>query len=236
MIKMKKIAIIQSNFLPWKGYFDIIHSVDLFIFYDCVQFTKQDWRTRNYIKTHKGIKQITIPVHGSISLKINEIQIVNSKWQQKIYKTFKFSYGKTEFFNDFSFILEHLFCEKKWKSLSAFNQYSIKYISNILDIKTKFINSKELELSGSKTDRVIEAIKKVGGNFYLSGPSAKNYIENKKFKENNIELAYIDYSTYPEYSQLWGEFNHNVSILDLIFNTGKKASFYIWGYRERMGV
>ena len=98
------------------------------------------------------------------------------------------------------------------------------------------MDSKELELSGTKTYRLISAIKKVGGNFYLSGPKAKNYIENTKFKENNIELEYIDYSTYPEYSQLWGEFNHSVSILDLIFNTGKKASYYIWGYRRRMGT
>ena len=221
---MKKVAIIQSSYLPWKGYFDIINEVDTFVFYDCVQFTKRDWRTRNFI-----IKQINVPVNSDISKPINEI-IIDTKqsWQEEHFKGFEMNYGKAKFFKEFKFILNELYKKKKWQSLSDLNQHTIIKISKLLGIKTEFIDSRKLELKGNKTDRLIDALKKIGATEYISGPSAKNYIEDEKFKRAGIKIIYKDYSNYPQYTQLWGDFKHNVNILDLIFNTGKKAPYYIW--------
>ncbi len=230
---MKKVAILQSSFLPWKGYFDIANSVDQFVFFDCVQFTKRDWRTRNYIKTPDGVKLINIPVNASTSLSINKITIERSqKWELRTKKAFEFNYRKAPFFDEFSFILDKLFENQKWLFLSNFNQFSIKYLSNILGIKTEFIDSKKLNLEGTKTDRLIDALTKLNADIYLSGPSAQDYIEEEKFRKEGIQLDYMDYSNYPEYPQLWGDFEHKVSILDLIFSVGQDAPYYIWGWRD----
>ena len=230
---MKKVAILQSSYLPWKGYFDIIHDVDLFIFYDCVQFTKRDWRTRNYFKMEEKRQLISVPVHGSTEMNINQIKIANQQpWKRKHYNAFKLSYGKCEFFKDYDYILEDFFVNNNWEYLSDFNQHCIKEISKILKIKTEFINSSELNLTGSKTDRLIYALKKVKADLYISGPAAKGYIEPDKFIREGIELKYKDYKGYPEYRQKGNNFLHEVTILDLLFNEGEKSSYFIWGWRE----
>ncbi len=231
---MKKVAILQSSYLPWKGYFDIIHDVDIFIFYDCVQFTNRDWRTRNYVKTKEKRQLISVPVHGSTKLKINQIKIANEQpWKRKHYKAFKINYSKCEYYKNFSYLLEEIYVNKDWEYISELNQYSTKEISSLLKINTKFIDSSELDLSGSKTDRLIDALKKVKANLYISGPSAKEYIEEEKFKKENIKLEYKDYSGYPEYNQMGNNFNHEVTVLDLLFNEGEKAADYIWGWSDK---
>ena len=70
----KKVAILQSNYIPWKGYFDIIASVDEFIIFDEMQYTTRDWRNRNRIKTQNGLKWLTIPVNGK-GCQINGLKI-----------------------------------------------------------------------------------------------------------------------------------------------------------------
>jgi len=224
---MKKVAIIQSSYLPWKGYFDIIHDVDTFIFLDCVQFTKRDWRNRNYIKTPSGLQLITVPVAGTTNLPINQIKIDQSQdWEKKHKLSFQRNYAKAKYFSENKDILDQIF-DKKWTLLSELNQETIKIISRCLKIKTDFIDSRSLDLAGSKSDRLIDAVKKVGGDIYISGPSAKDYIEKEKFHDVGIKLQFKEYE-YPVYEQLWGEFSHNVSILDLIFNYGNEATDYIW--------
>ena len=140
---MKKIAIIQSSYIPWKGYFDIINSVDEFVFYDCVQYTKRDWRTRNYLKSPKERQLLTIPVHASTSLPINQIKIDNSqKWQTKHFKAFEHSYCKSKFWQEYVGFLEEIYLNEIWENLSDFNHYVIIKIANLLSIKTKFVSEK----------------------------------------------------------------------------------------------
>lgn len=226
---MKKIAILQSNYIPWKGVFDMMNKVDTFVFFEDVDFTKRDWRIRNKIKTPEGEIWLTIPVKkASRGTKIYEIQISQEEnWQEKHYKTITQYYKKAKYFEEYKWLLDKIYLEKKWKNLSEFNIFSNILIAKELGIKTEFINSKDLKTSGTKDDKLIEICEKLEGNYYLSGPAAKDYINNEKFKNKNINLAYIKYE-YPEYKQLYGEFNHYLSIFDVLFNCGKDAQNYIF--------
>lgn len=232
----KKIAILQSNYIPWKGVFDMINKVDVFVFHEDVQFTKQDWRTRNKIKTVNGSVWLTIPVKKvSVDAKIFEVQIFNDVgnkvFYKKHYNAILEHYSKAPFFKQNKFLLEKIYLEKKWENLSEFNIYTTKLISDFLGIKTEFINSKDLNLGGKKTDKLISICQKLGADHYLSGPSAKNYIEQNKFDAAGIELEYMRYDGYKQYQQLHGDFDDYVSVLDVILNCGDRAAEYI--FREK---
>ena len=231
---MRKIAILQSNYLPWKGVFDIIHRVDLFVFHEDVQYTKQDWRNRNRILNQNGLSWITVPIKKSNRKDqlIYQVEISNEyNWQKKHFNLFQANYGKAPYHKEYKWIIEEIYLNKKWKNLSNLNIYLTKLICNTLGIKTKFINSLDLNCKGEKDDKVINICKKLDADYYLSGPAAKNYINPQKFKDEKIVLDYIDYE-YPEYNQMHKPFSHFVTILDLIFNCGDKSPYYIWGWRE----
>ena len=230
---MRKIAILQSNYLPWKGVFDIINSVDIFVFLEDVQYTGQDWRNRNKILTSNGPLWITVPIKSKNRRDqlIYQAEICDKYfWQKKHFESFQHSYGKAPFYKEYKWIIEDIYLSRKWKNLSNLNIYTTKLISNVLGIKTKFINSLDLNSKGRKDDKIIDMCKKLNADYYLSGPAARNYIDSQKFKDEKIILDYIKYE-YPEYNQLHKPFNHFVTILDLIFNCGDSSSYYIWGWR-----
>lgn len=207
----------------------MMKKVDNFVFFDDVDFTKRDWRTRNKIKTPEGEIWISVPVKKAPrGTKICEIQISqDDDWQKKHYKTIEQYYKKAKYFEEYKFLLEKIYLEKKWDNLSEFNIYTNLLIAKELGINTEFINSKDLNTTGVKDDKLIEICKKLNGDSYLSGPAAKDYIDNEKFKKYGITLAYIKYE-YPEYTQLYGKFNHYLSIFDVLFNCGKNSNKYIF--------
>lgn len=228
----KKIAILQSNYIPWKGYFELINSVDEFIIYDDVQYTKNDWRNRNMIKSSHGKQWLTIPVHASINQLIKETKVANTHWTRKHWKSLTLNYSKSTYFNQYADLFEELYSEcQSIQLLSHINYKFITKICALLDIQTKLSWSMDYPLNaedcGDKTSRLIALCKKVKATCYLSGPGGRRYINEKLFQLANIELKYIDYEGYPSYSQLYGNFENNVSILDLIFNTGKRAITYM---------
>lgn len=222
-----KTAILQSNYIPWKGVFDMIRQVDTFVFFDDVDFTKRDWRTRNTIKTQNGNVWLAVPVSKRPrGTKINEMEIsYGEDWRKKHLASIKHSYGKAKYFEEYSWILDRLYTGEEIKKLSEFNIQSIKLLCEVLGIKTSFVNSSDLDASGSKDDRLIDICKKVNATEYLSGPAAKDYIDPEKFKKAGITLKYIDYN-YPQYDQLHGDFDHYVSVLDLVFTCGPDAGKY----------
>ena len=230
---MRKVAVIQSNYIPWKGYFDIIHDVDVFVFYDDVQYTKNDWRNRNKIKTNQGLRWLTIPVGSQDNRLICEVELTNIIWARKHWATIKQSYSKAPYFTQYQSFFEYVYNEAKWSSLSELNQFLIRTISSeFLGIKTEFRDSRETCPIGEKLDRLLDLLKKMSATLYLSGPTARGYIDEQRFVEAGIELVYKDYSGYPEYPQLFPPFEHQVSILDVLFNCGPEAPYYIWDWRE----
>jgi len=226
----KKVAIVQSNYIPWKGYFDIIAAVDEFILYDEVQYTKNDWRNRNLIKTPQGLKWLSIPVYHSLNQKICETKISDRTWAKKHWLTITQFYKKSCHFNDYKNIFEELYLGEQQNYLSLINHRFITAVCRLLDIKTKIVFSSEYGLIEGKTERLVDLCKKAGASEYVSGPSAQGYIEGKLFKQDNIKLTWMDYTDYPEYRQLYPPFKHGVSILDLIFNEGPSAFKYLKNY------
>lgn len=228
-----KVAVIQSNYIPWKGYFDIINDVDVFYFYDNVQYTKRDWRNRNKIKTNHGMKWLTIPVGSATDQLIYEVVISDHAWALKHWKSIGQFYSRAPYFKRYQNFFEHVYLEKKWESISQLNQYLIKKIAvDFLKIKTEFRDLSGVSVPGRKLDRLLNIISMSGADEYVSGPMAKNYITEKCFVDLGVKLTYKDYSGYPEYPQYYPPFEPFVSIIDLLFHTGPDAPYYIWGWRE----
>ena len=225
----KKVAICQSNYIPWKGYFDLISKVDLFIFHDDLQYTKNDWRNRNLIKTQNGLKWITIPCGSNEKRLINEVVIEDPSWQKKHWQMITLNYKKAIYFNEYKNFFEEFYLNNKWKSLSELNQFLIinivkKFLNNN---KTKFEKSEKYNIKSAKDKRLIELLKKSNATDYYSGPAAKNYIKDSVFESNEIKIHWMNYNNYKTYDQLYGKFEHQVSILDLLFNLGKESKHYL---------
>lgn len=231
---MKKIAILQSNYIPWKGYFDLIAAVDEFILYDDMQFTKSDWRNRNKIKTPRGVEWISIPVGQHINRRIRDVELPRSNWQKKHWKTIAQNYKRATNFEEIAEIFEPLYMQRNYTHLSSINRVFIEAVCAYLGIITKITNSWDYRLIKGKTERLVDLCVQAGGTDYISGPAARNYIDETAFSKIGIKVTWFDYSGYPEYSQLWNDFDHGVSVLDLLFNTGSKAPWYIWGWREEV--
>ena len=226
---MKKIAILQSNYIPWKGYFDIMGSVDEFIIYDEMQYTKNDWRNRNKIKTTNGLIWLTIPVKiEKLNQKINETKIADNKWYIKHKNSLQTNYGKATKFKECKDFIFNIYEQaSRLDYISEINYTFLNEINKFLKISTKISFSTDYNIGDGKTERLINICKQSNSNIYLSGPSAKNYIDEALFTKNNINLEWFDYSGYKEYEQLYPPFEHGVSILDLIFNTGEDAYKYL---------
>ena len=222
---MKKVAILQSNYIPWKGYFDLINSVDEFILFDDMQYTRRDWRNRNKIKTANGLIWLTIPVQvkGKYYQKIKDTEISDVGWQEDHWKSITYNYIRSKYFQDYKDIFESLYLNCQEKHLSKINYQFIVNICKILGISTKISWSMDYTITEGKTERLVSLCKQAEATEYISGPAAKEYINDDLFKQENIKLSYVDYSSYPEYHQLFPPFEHGVSVVDLIFNEGKNA-------------
>ncbi len=224
-----RIAVVQSNYIPWKGYFDIINSVDEFILFDTTQYTIRDWRNRNRIKTRGGLTWLTIPVEikGKRLQNICDVTIADPGWNRRHWRAVTHNYSKAKCFRAYRDAFEHLYLGSDEKSLSQVNYRFLKGICDILGIRTKLSWSMDYDLVEGKTERLIHLCKQADATEYLSGPTAKGYIDEQQLEKEGIILRYMDYTGYPEYEQLFPPFEHRVSIIDLILNEGPDARNYM---------
>jgi hypothetical protein len=227
---MKKSCIItQSNYIPWKGYFDAISKVDIFVVYDDMQYTKRDWRNRNLIKTSKGLEWLSIPVEvkGKFYQKIKDTKIVDLKWNKSHLEKIKQNYKQANCFKENLHWLENLYNSCTFDYLTDVNLHFIHHINHYLGINTEIKFSSEFDLHEEKTQRLVNICKDLDVTEYYSGPAAKAYMEESLFKKEKINVNYFDYSGYKDYPQLYPPFEHGVSIIDLILNEGKNAVKYL---------
>lgn len=230
---MKSVAILQSNYIPWKGYFDLIAAVDEFILYDEVQFTKNDWRNRNKIKTATGVEWLSVPVGQDIRRNIRDVVLPNSDWQEKHWRTLKTNYAKARYFPQIATILEPIYRAQNHRHLSALNRNLIVAICDYLGITTRISDSADYpvhpgdENGGGKTARLVSLCLQAQATHYVSGPSARSYLDVGAFAGQGITVSWFEYAGYPEYPQRWDGFEHAVSILDLLFNCGPSAAQYM---------
>lgn len=224
-------VILQPSYIPWRGYFDQIYKADLFIFYDDVQYDKHGWRNRNQIKTAQGKQWLTIPVHSAGVTQgrpIREIEIDWARpWAKNHWKALTFAYAKAPHFRRCAEFLEP-FYQRQDRLLADFTIDLTVALARLLGIHhTRFMRSSEIEgVTGEKTARLIQILTRVGATHYISGPSARDYIEQPQFDAAGISLEYMTYD-YPEYPQFYPPFDPFVSVLDLLFMTGEQALDYI---------
>jgi len=226
---MKKVGIVQSSYLPWKGYFDLLDRVDEFILLDDVQFTRRDWRNRNRIKTADGTLWLTIPVRakGRFEQLVRETEVSDPDWPRRHWESIRQWYARAPFFGEYRERFEELFLGCDETLLSEVNRRFLEAIAGVLGCETTISSSADYDLVPGKTERLVGLCRQAGATSYLSGPSARAYLDEALFAEAGIAVEWMDYSNYPEYRQLFPPFEHAVSIIDLLFNEGPEAPRYM---------
>jgi hypothetical protein len=225
----KRIAIVQSNYIPWKGYFDLIGSVDECVLFDDVQYTRRDWRNRNRIKTPNGCIWLTIPVQvkGRYYQKIKDTEVSDQRWRAHHWKSIQANYARAPYFAMYKDWLADLYLASEAAFLSQVNYQFLAAFCTVLGITTRLTWSRQYELLPGKTERLVAICQQAGANVYLSGPAAKTYLDEILFNDAGIAVEWMKYDGYPEYHQLFPPFEHAVSIVDLLLNEGPQATRYM---------
>ena len=225
----KRVAIIQSNYIPWKGYFNIIRDSDEFVLLDDVQYTRRDWRNRNLIKTKSGLKWLTIPVavKGNYNIQIKDVMTVDNSWRKKHWNEIMTAYKESTYFEMYRAPFESLYLDDDERHLSLINYKFIKLIASFLNITTPVRWSMEFNAPAEKTRRLLYICKELKATEYISGLAAKNYLDESLFEDNGVKIQWADYLNYPVYDQLSLPFEHGVSIIDLLFSQGPNSSQYL---------
>lgn len=223
---MSRIGIIQSSYIPWRGYFDLIDDVDLFVVLDDVQYSKGTWRNRNRVKTPNGSLWLTVPVTHELVTLIRDVEIDYRRgWVDKHVATLRQSYGRAPFFREYAEPFFDLLA-KKYRTISELNVAAMALLAASLGITTPIRMSSDYAAGGRKEERVLAILEACGATAYLSGPAAKSYIDPGNFARRGIALEYKSYD-YPEYRQLHGPFEPQVTVLDLLFNCGPQSREYL---------
>lgn len=224
---MKTGVILQPSYIPWRGYFDLIHDADVFVFYDDVQYDKHGWRNRNRIKTAQGPQWLTIGTNASEKVLIKDALIAQKDWARKHLASLRQSYARAPFLAETLAVIAPIY-ERGDTHLSNLTIDLTIALARHLGITTELVRSSELGVGGGKTERLVNIMRHLGCARYVSGPSARDYIEPEFFAQANIQLDYKAYA-YPEYEQLHPPFEPAVTILDLLCMKGAvEAPSFIW--------
>jgi hypothetical protein len=226
----KRVAILQSSYVPWKGVFDIMALVDEFVLLDDVQYTRRDWRNRNRIKTPEGLAWLTIPVQvkGRYHQRIDETLISDSRWAADHLKILRANYTRAPHGPELLPEVAGWYGEAaKFERLTDVNAHFLRAIADKLGITTPMTWSADYDSSGRASDRILSLCRAAGAAEYVSGPAAQAYLDVDAFTAEGMEVRWMDYSGYPSYPQLYGDFDHHVSILDLLVHTGSEAPRYL---------
>ncbi|UOQ67224.1 WbqC family protein [Hymenobacter volaticus] len=228
----RKVAILQSNYIPWRGYFDLIASVDEFIVYDDMQYTKNDWRNRNRIRTAHGTQWLSIPVRrNTLHQSIRDTHVMDLRWAPRHWRTLSQAYTRASCFQFGRDVLADLYVQAaSLNYLSEINLLFLRSICAALGFSTRISCSSDYtyDLLADRTTRLVQLLQAVNGNYYLSGPAAQVYLNQQQMTTAGIEVQWMDYSGYKPYQQVHGEpFESAVSIVDLLFNMGPAATCYL---------
>jgi len=222
---MKSVAIIQSNYIPWIGYFNIINNVDHFVLLDDVQYTRRDWRNRNLILTSKGQKWLTIPVNvkGNFNITIQEVFSTDDNWRRDHWNALINSYKKLPYFNIFEGLFRDQYLNQKESNLSAINFGFISSINKVLDISTPLSWSTDFQgCPTEKSERLLHICKCLKADTYVSGKLAQSYLDVRRFNQEGVAVKWVNYPNYATESKMPG-FVVGVSVLDTIFRFGHDA-------------
>ena len=232
-----KIIITQSNYIPWKGYFTTMRKATHIVMYDDMQYTKRDWRNRNKIITPSGSKWLSIPVKvkGKYHQKINETVVSEANWNEKHWNMIYQNYKKSEYFDKYGTYFKEIYLKKlkNIEYLSNINRIMLERCIELLDINIEILDSRDFNLIGDKTEKLVNICKDLSADEYFTGPAAKAYMNESAFNRQGIKVSYYDLDNFPEYNQMWNGFDHYVSILDMFFNLGDYTKNYLnWSLND----
>jgi WbqC-like protein family len=235
-----RISIIQSCYVPWRGFFDLIGRCDLYVIYDQVQYVRRHWHNRNRIKTAAGVEWLTIPVvsKGRFDQPIDHVEI-EKPWAEKHWRTLELAYRRAPFFDSVAPVVQGWYERAAKKTLlTEINAIFLREISGRLGLATRIVRDTAYPAcsTSSSTDRLLAIVRAAGADCYLSGPSAKAYFDETLFTNAGIAVEWMDYSGYPAYPQLHGPFEPAVSVLDLLFNTGWDAARFLGSGKSYSGA
>lgn len=220
----KTVVILQSNYIPWKGYFDLLASADEFLIFDEVQFTRRDWRNRNRVIVSGKPHWLTIPVQskGKYDAPIDEIEVAGSQWPREHWQTISLNYRRAPFYGEIAPLLEAAYHRAaELKLLTEINEHFLKVLSEILRIETPLVRTRSIaRTTDDPTARLVEICVARGASDYISGPAAKSYIDRARFDAAGLRLHYANYAGYPTYDQGGTSFEHGVSIVDTLMRCG----------------
>jgi WbqC-like protein family len=232
-----RVAIIQSCYVPWKGFFDLIGRCDQYVIFDSAQFVKRHWHNRNRIKTATAMQWLTIPVKTKDRHKqsIDEVEI-EKPWADKHWRALELAYRRAPFFAQLAPTVQGWYGRADAeKRLTDVNEIFLRGIADLLGVTTRIVRDASYPGEGARTERLVAIARGVGADCYLSGPSAKAYLEERMFTSAGIGVEWMSYEGYPEYPQLHGGFEHTVSVLDLLFNVGSDARSYLRARPTKIG-
>jgi len=215
----------QPFFAPFPGFFLKAHLSDMMVILDDVQFPQRTtWITRNRLKNDQGALWITIPVwrRGLGLQKINEVTICpEGNWRKKHLASLKTSYAHAPYSREHLDFVSEIFSER-FEKLIDLNMSIIQYLKKHLMIDTPLILLSSLGIKGRGNELLIEICRKIGSSDYLAQRSAEKHLDQELFSDAGINLHFFTPPS-PVYPQLWGEFIHNLSAFDLVFNCGPKS-------------
>jgi hypothetical protein len=225
----KRIAVVQSNYIPWKGYFDLMNHVDEFVLLDEVQYTRRDWRNRNRIKAADGPRWLSIPVQtrGRYEQRIDETLIADPGWARSHWSAIAQAYRHSPHFEAVAAVLEPLYVNVGSDRLSEVNLAFLRCVRDSLGIDTPITWSTEHRTSSERNRRLLDICIATGASEYVSGPSARGYLDEQLFADAGIAVSWFDYSGYASYGQLHGPFEHAVSAIDLLFCEGDRSPEFL---------
>jgi hypothetical protein len=235
-----KCVILQPSYVPWRGYFHQIQKADTFVFYDDAQYDDRGWRNRNRVKTEQGTRWLTIPVFSQgvqvTHTPIRDVRISwDRPWARKHWETIRHSYSRAPHFARYAPLLQD-FYSRRGDNLADFTiELTIALAWELGLTGTRFLRSSALAVAGTKTERLLALLAAVGASHYISGPSARAYIDEEKVAAAGVTLEYMEYD-YPEYEQLHPPYDPRVSILDLLFMKGAESGDYVWGRPAKGGA
>ena len=225
-----RVVILQSNYIPWRGYFDLIGLADVFVLYDEVQYTKNDWRNRNRVRTANGAVWLTVPVrtNNRFGQRIRDTRIADRRWAAKHWRTLSQAYAKAAHFEAYRSLFARLYGEAaEIADLSTVNRHFLDAICGVLGIDTPMVRSEALPGRVGQTERLVDICRALEATCYLTGPAARDYLDERQFADAGIAVDYMDYAGYRPYPQCHGGYDARLSIVDLLFNVGDAAAGYL---------
>jgi hypothetical protein len=163
---------------------------------------------------------VPVETRGKYLQSIKETKVADNDWLRKHFQTIVHNYGKAPYFEEMHQWLTNLYMPRQYSTISEWNHHFITKICELLGIKTRISFSYEYSFTGGKTQKLLQICNQAKASVYVTGPRAKNYLDLALMNSHGVEVRFFKYENYPTYSQLWGEFEHKVSIVDLILNCG----------------